>query len=151
MLTVIEIITGYFFQGLSFVLAIYAFCKVKIDTKRFLLSSVLMILVIFLTCHLPILKGVKTLLNLLALIGLSYGVNRLPLMRTVIGCLSTAVLMLVAELANEFIFTMIYGAERLGQLKQDDAFLSMMAVPVVLIFMGAVAVLYLVRTRKRRD
>lgn len=151
MLDVIRFVTGYIPQGISFILAIYAFCKVKIDARRFLLSSVLMITTIWLVRQLPITMGVNMLPNMLALIALCYGINRLPLMQTVIGCLSVTVFMLLVELANILVFSWIYGIRNFERLNANESFTTLSAIPPMALFTAAVVIFYFVQTRKRKN
>lgn len=151
MLTVLKFVTGYIPQGISFILAIFAFCKVKIPKKQFLLSSALMIVIIWLVRQLPISMGVNILPNILALVALSYGINKLPLTRAVIGSFGVTIIMLCIELLDILVFALIYGQKRFDILMQDDMFKTTMAIPSMIVFSGLIIFAYFYRTRKRKN
>lgn len=146
----LQLVTGYLPQGLSFVLFIYAFCRQRIDRKRFVLSVGVMFLVIWLTRNLPVNFGVHTLLNMLALIGLSCGVCGLRLEKTVVGCLLATVVMFCTEALNVAVLWLILGRERTDALLTDSLIKALLVIPSMVLFTLGTVIFYLLRTRSLR-
>ena len=150
MTALISFLTGYIPQGLSFVLFLYAFCKIRVDLKKYAISSFIMIMCIwFVRQILPVSSGIHTLINILVLIGLCYGYIHMPLKRTVIGCLAVSVIMLILELIDVLVLTLIFGSEKVQAMGQDSNLKTYLAIPAMVAFTVLVIVFYLIRTKRK--
>ena len=150
MLIIIKFLTGYIPQAIAFNLSIFAICKQKIHWQNFAISCSLLTLSLFLVRQMPISQGVNILMNMLALIAISYGINRLPINRTIIGCITVTLLMSFIELIWVGLMTIINGEAKLIKMLTDDYNKTLMAIPAMVVFTLLVILFYWIQTRKKR-
>lgn len=132
-----------------FILAVYAFSKNTVDTKKYLLSSILLAVVGYITRLLPVHYGVPTILNLFALIVIAVNINKLDLMKSIQTSIIVYILQFICEGLNVLIIQYIFKAN-LPVVFNDPTLKTLYGIPSTLIFAFLVIVYYL-RVCKRKE
>lgn len=140
----------FFVRGLPesflFIFAAYAFSKTKFHLTKYLLSSVILALVGFITRSLPINYGVHNILNIFAFILLIYNINKIDLIKSIKTGIISAILQFVCELINIFIIQYIFKQE-ISYVFSNPTLKTLYGIPSLLIF-GIIVALYYIMTMK---
>jgi hypothetical protein len=136
-------------EGLLFVLAAYTFSKTHIDKKRYLLSSMLLAIIVYLVRLLPIQLGAVTILNIIVLICLSVFINRLEVLKAIRSGIIIMILGFICEGINLFIIQFIL-KENMEEIFNNPTLKVLYGMPSVLIFGCIVIFFYLKLIKKKR-
>lgn len=90
-------------EGLLLILAIYSFSKIRIDIKKYIISSLTCSVAIFLVRMLPISYGVHTILGMGIAMVLGVSINKIDVIKTIKGILIYVIIQLILEGVNVFI------------------------------------------------
>lgn len=136
-------------EGLLFVLAAYTFSKAQIDIKRYLTSSALFAIIIYLVRLLPIQLGAITILNIIVLICLIVFINKIDTLKAIKSGIIIMILGFVCEGINVFIIQFILKKD-MEEIFRNATLKVLYGMPSVLIFGCIVILFYLkqIRTRK---
>lgn len=126
---IFEYIFGYVLQGFAYCLGIYAFCVKKIEKSKYLLSSLIFIIISYIMRLLPVSFGVHTILNLICLFLLAILYLKMPALSTIRAILVITVLLLMTELLSVYLITVILGQVKFDQLMQEDIGKAIIALP----------------------
>ena len=85
------------------ILAIHAFSKQSIDKKRFIISSLLYAILVFIIRSLPIIFGIHTILSLLALIVINSYINKINVTNSIRSGIITVLVLYVSDLFCMFV------------------------------------------------
>jgi uncharacterized membrane protein (UPF0136 family) len=99
-------------QGFLFVLALYIFTRTNTDIIKYVIQSLILIVVTYLLRFLPINLGVHTMLILLALIILFMAFNKVSLAKFVNAIVSVviiAIIIIITELLNVLFLDLVFG------------------------------------------
>lgn len=105
-LSIVEFVARATPEAFLLIFAVYTFSNTKMN-KNYLLSSFLMLIMIFIIRSLPISYGIHTILSIMVLILLSYIINRIDVIRAVKSTIVTIILQLICEGTNIFIIQYI--------------------------------------------
>lgn len=136
-------------EGLIFFLAMYAFTKNKINTKKYLTSSILYSVMVYLMKFLPIQKGVDYILNLILLMVLTIIINKIDIVKT----LKASIIIMLVEFMCEGInvyFVQFVMKKDLNELFKNPMTKIVYSYPSLLIF-GCIAVFCFIRMLKRKE
>ena len=99
-------------QGFLFVLALYIFTRTNTDIIKYVIQSLILIVVTYLLRFLPINLGVHTMLILFALIILFMAFNKVSLAKFVNAIVSVviiAIIIIITELLNVLFLDLVFG------------------------------------------
>lgn len=134
-------------EGFIFIFAIYAFSKKKIDSKRYITTSIISAIVIFLVRMLPINYGVHTILAMGIVICLSVLINKIDTIKCIKSVLIYTILQFLSEGINIFII------ENLCKVDMNEVFTnvvlkSIYGLPSLAILGSTIAIYYIVKLKK---
>lgn len=135
-------------EGFLLVLAIYAFCKKKIDGKRYVIASVILFTATYLIRRLPINYGVHTLISILVLIGLCTKLCQLPLMSVIKSALLVTMILFILEACNVMILQIIY-KDALTVVLNDPIQKALVSFPSTVLF--AIVILLCYRSMNKHN
>lgn len=148
-LTWFEFIVRGIPEQFLFVLAIYAFSKIRIDLKKYLLSGVLASIMLYLVRLLPIQYGVHSLVSLVILIIIVSYINKIDIIKSIRGGISTFVLCFILEGINlsfiQFVLKM-----NLNNIMNNHILKTLTGLPSLIVF-GIVVIAYYYRLAKRKE
>lgn len=143
----------FFFKGIPegflTVLALYIFTRTKMDIKRYLLLSFILIIGTYLIRFLPIALGVNTVLSLFILIITFLFVYKTQLsmiIRSIVSVICIFILIAIAEVLNMLLLIMVYGhstAETMFSAK-DGLQQSLYSLPSTIFFAFFIITGYLI-------
>lgn len=143
-----EYILGYILQGFAYCLGIYAFSIKKVDAK-YIITSVLLIVISYIMRLLPISFGFHTLLILVCLFLLAIFFLKIPVFVTIKSILAITILLLMTEFVSVLCLTSIMGQAKVDSLMKDTLGKAIIALPSSVIFAVIVVTSYFVlRNRK---
>ncbi|ENK1244226.1 hypothetical protein AB2063_002412 [Clostridium botulinum] len=141
-LSVVEFVARAVPEAFLLIFAIYTFSNTRINKKRYLLSSFLMIIMIFIIRSLPISYGIHTILSIMVLVLLSYIINKIDVITAVKSTIITIIFQFVCEGINIFIIQYV--------LKDDMSYIfnnanlkTIYGIPSLTIFTCIVLLLYI--------
>jgi hypothetical protein len=136
-----EYVLGYILQGFAYCLGIYAFSIKKVD-KKYLVASILLIVISYIMRLLPISFGVHTILILACLFLLSIFFLKMPALSIIRSILAITVLLLMTELVSVFCITSIVGQAEFNKMMSDTLGKAIIALPSSVIFAVIVVCAY---------
>lgn len=136
-------------EGFLFVLGVYAFSKNYVDKKRWVLSSVLFAVMVYLIRLLPIHYGVHIILNIFANIIITVNINKIDLNNAIQVNIMTFILQLVCEVINILIIKNIFKVDT-HYVFNNPILKTVYGIPSILLF-GIIIVMYYLRLRKRKE
>jgi len=146
----------FFFRGLPeeflIIFAVYAFSKTVINIKKYILSSILLVIAVYLIRLLPIQYGVHTILNIIVTIVLTVNINKIGIIKAIQASIVTIILEFICEGINMFIIQYIFKAN-IVNLLSDPLLKILYGIPSLLIFAAIVSTyyFYLVRNKKSKE
>ena len=90
-------------ESFLLILAIYSFSKIRINTKKYIISGLICSVGIFLVRRLPISYGVHIILGMGIAMVLGVTINKIDVIKTIKGILITIIIQLILEGVNIFI------------------------------------------------
>jgi len=159
--SLIELLIKGLPESFLFVLALYIFTRVKFDYKKYMLLSLMLTLIIYLTRWLPINLGTHTMLSLLFLILLFLIVNKVNLqniIKSIISVVILAIILMISEVLNLLLFNAIFGQAESEKLFNSSSALikSVSMLPSTIIFALTLLVIYFLlliydKSKKAKD
>lgn len=110
-LTMFEFIIRSIPEVFVFMFAAYAFPRIKIDKKRYVLSSLLLAVIVFIIRLLPINYGVHTILNISFMIMIANGISKIEIISAVKAAIITAIVLFASEGVNVLILKILFEDE----------------------------------------
>ncbi|ACQ53430.1 hypothetical protein WBZ18_17250 [Clostridium botulinum] len=148
-LSIVEFVARATPEAFLLIFAVYTFSNTRMNKKNYLLSSFLMLIMIFIIRSLPISYGIHTILSIMVLILLSYIINRIDVIRAVKSTIITIILQLICEGTNIFIIQYIL-KENMNHIFRDPNLKTIYGIPSLIIF-ACIIVLRYIRLLKRKE
>jgi hypothetical protein len=148
-LTWIELFIRIIPEGFLFIFAAYAFTKTAVDSKKYLISSVLHGITVYSIRLLPIQYGVHTILNIFITIILLVIINKIDVVKSIRAVIITYVLGFVTEGINVFIIQFILKKD-LNAIFNNAVLKTLYGTPSLIIFWSIIIVYYF-RLSKRKE
>ena len=143
----------FFVRGLPeaflIIFAAYAFSKNAVNMKKYLLSSGLLAIMVYLIRLLPIQFGVNTILSIIVIIVITVNINRIDIIKSIKAVVIAVILELVCEGINVFIIQDIIRAD-INYIFSDPTLKILYGIPSLIIF-GCIIAIYYVRLSKRKE
>ena len=107
-LTLLEFFLRGLPEGFLIIFAVYAFSKTVINIKRYIVSSIIFVIAVYLIRLLPIQYGVHTILNIIVIIVLAVNINKIGIIKSIQASIMTIILEFICEGINIFIIKYIF-------------------------------------------
>ena len=143
----------FFFRGLPecflIIFAVYAFSNTVINIKRYIISSTIFLIAVYLIRLLPIQYGVHTILNIIIIIVLTVNINKIGIIKSIQASLMAMILEFICEGINVFIIQYIFKADIIYVLS-ELILKTLYGIPSLLIFATIVSVYYFSVARRKK-
>lgn len=146
-LSVFEFVVRSIPEVLIFMFAIYSFSQIRLNRNRYLLSSLLLGICVFLIRMLPINYGVHTILNIIVLTVIACSINKIDKLKVIRSSIIMTIILFICEGINVAILTFIYGAE-LEKIFKNSAMKTIYGLPSLFAF-GIIVMIYYLYLRKK--
>lgn len=148
-LSLIELLIEGIPESFLFVFAVYIFTKLKFDIKKYLLISLALVVVTYITRWLPINLGTHTMLTLLVLIVLFIVINKVSLqyvVRSIVSVITLAVILVVSELLNLLLLIVLFGRQESEELLNSNSPIikDISKIPSIVIFAAIILICHIV-------
>lgn len=107
-LTLLEVFLRALPEGFLLIFAVYAFSKTVISVKKYIISSIIYVIAIYLIRLLPIQYGVHTILNIIVIIVLAVNINKIVIIKSIKASIMAMILEFICEGINVFIIQHIF-------------------------------------------
>lgn len=131
------------------IFAIYAFSKTAINIKKYLISSILFVIIAYSIRFLPIQYGVHTILNLIVVIVLTVNINKIDIIKSIRASIITIILEFICEGINISIIQYIFKLD-LNYILNNPILKILYGIPSLLIF-ACVTILYYFRALRKKE
>ena len=147
-LPLLEIVLRGIPEEFLLIFAMYAFSKTAINIKRYIISSIFMIILIYLIRLLPIQFGVHTIIGLIASIVLTVNINKIPIIKSIQASIIAMIVETISEGINIFMIKYIFKLD-VNYVFNEPILKILYGIPSLLIF-GIVVTLCYLRTFRNR-
>lgn len=147
--SLLEIVLRGIPEELLLIFAVYAFSKTAINIKRYMISSILFLAVLYLIRLLPIEYGVHTILGLICMILLTVNINKIPIIKCIKASIFTLILEIICEGVSIFIMKYIFKLD-VNYVLKEPTLKILYGSPSLLIFACFVTPYY-IRALKRKE
>ncbi|MEG2290969.1 MAG: hypothetical protein RSC24_13425 [Clostridium sp.] len=134
-------------EGFLFLFAIYSFSKIKINIKKYVISSIISAIIIFLVRMLPISYGVHTILAMGIVTILAVYINKIDIIKSIKSVLIFVIFQFLAEGINIFIIQNIYKVD-INEVFSNVFSKAVYGLPSLIILCGIISVHYIVILKK---
>lgn len=107
-LSIWELIFRTIPEGFAFILASYVFARKDIEKYRYIISSILLGVIVYLIRMLPIHFGVHTILSIMIYILLTTAINKIEVIKAVSAALSSTIIMFLSEGLNVLLLDKLF-------------------------------------------
>jgi hypothetical protein len=137
-----EFLLGYILQAFTLILGLYAFNKERIDIKKYLAASIVMMTIIYLVRFIPVNNGIHTLLIIIAalLIGILY--LKLSVRFTSRGVVMLTVMIFLIEFIYSYAIISLIGQGKFAGLMNDSLYKYLLGFPTSLLFTALISAYY---------
>lgn len=142
----------FFLRGLPeeflIMFAVFAFSKTVVNKKKYVISSIFLVVIVYTIRLLPIQYGVHTIINLIAIIVLTVSINKISIIKAIQASIVTIILEFISEGINVFIIEYIFKADVKYVLKEPSLKI-LYGIPSLLIFAVIVSIYYYSLARRK--
>jgi len=147
--SMLEIIFRAIPESFLIVLSTYTFSKVDINKGRYILTSILIFIGIFIVRCLPINLGVHTILAIVIIIVLNVFINKIHVIKAIKGTIITFMLQFICEILNVVIIQNVLGLDMNNAFRNNVSRL-LYSSPSLIMF-ALVVISYYFVLLKRKD
>lgn len=134
-------------EGFLFIFAIYVFSKVKIDKKKYIISSLIFSSSVYIIRMLPISYGVHSILSMLFLVFFSILYNKIDVVKVIRSIILIYIIQFLSEGINMVIIKFIPNFEILFK---DPIYKTILGLPS-LIIAGLIVITFYIIFKKRDE
>lgn len=127
-------------EGALFILASYVFSKRQLDLKRFVVSTVVYSLLVYIIRLLPIQYGINNILTVFAIIAVNIMINRIDIIKSIKIAIFIFIIQFICEGINIFILQYLFKYD-LSYIFSDAKLKILYGIPSLIIF-GAILLLF---------
>lgn len=111
---------GFVLQAFMIVLGIYAFNRRVIEIKKYLITSVFLVVIFYIARLLPVVPGVHTIIDLICafLFGILY--LKMPMLTTIRSILVITVLLLLTESLDMLVMSSVLGQDEFNRIMSGN-------------------------------
>lgn len=144
----IEFILRAIPEAFLVIFAIYIFSKTEINKKKYLVTSIVFSIIIYITRLLPINYGVHMILSVLFLLFIIVSYNKIDAINGIKSIIFTYLVQLVSEAINVFILNIIN--LDLGALFKNPIYKAVLGVPSLIITAVIISTFYLINKKRKK-
>lgn len=145
-LTAFEFILRAIPEGFIFILASYALANRKINMNRYIISSLLASICVYLIRVFPINYGVHTILNFIVQTVILVNINKIDIIPAIKSAIITFIFLFISELLNMLALSYIF-KDDLETMLSDEILKTLCGLPSLILF-GIFAVCYYKLSKK---
>ncbi len=131
------------------IFAVYAFSKTAINVKKYIISSTLFLMAVYLIRLLPIQYGVHTILNVIVIIILTVNINKISIIKSIQASIMTMILEFVCEGINMFMIQYVFKV-KIAKLLNNPLLKILYGFPSLLILAVIVFTYYSYLARRKK-
>lgn len=134
-------------EGFLFIFAVYVFSKVNINKPKYIISSILFAIIMFIVRLLPINYGVHTILALMLVVLLTTTYNKIDVIKAMRSVLSVVLIQFLTEGINILILNLIPNIN-IDTLFDDPVVKTLIGLPSLLIAALLIYIFYAFNKKK---
>ncbi|MBM7835277.1 hypothetical protein [Clostridium sardiniense] len=120
-------------EGILFIFSVYVFSNTKIESEKFIISSLSLAIATFLVRMLPISYGIHTILNIIVLVIIATVIIKVTPIDAIRSGILTAILMFVCEGINMGLIQITHGSD-MERIFTDPVLKTVYGIPSLMIF-----------------
>ncbi|GAA0069657.1 hypothetical protein UT300003_11800 [Clostridium sardiniense] len=120
-------------EGILFIFSVYVFSNTKIESGKFIISSLSLAIATFLVRMLPISYGIHTILNIIVLVIIATVIIKVSIIDAIRSGILTAILMFVCEGMNMGLIQITHGSD-MERIFTDPVLKTVYGIPSLMIF-----------------
>ena len=136
-------------EGFLIIFSVYAFSKTVVNKKRYLISSIIFLVAVYLIRLLPIQFAVHTILGLIMTIVLTVNINKIPIIKSIQACIVATIVESICEGLNIFMIQYIFKVD-VNYVFNEPTLKIVFGIPSLLIF-ACIAIFYYISKFKRKE
>ncbi|WP_298842495.1 hypothetical protein [Clostridium sp.] len=148
-LTLLEVFLRSLPEEFLIIFAVYAFSKTAINVKKYIISSTLFLMAVYLIRLLPIQYGVHTILNVIVIIILTVNINKISIIKSIQASIMTMILEFVCEGINMFMIQYVFKV-KIAKLLNNPLLKILYGFPSLLILAVIVFTYYSYLARRKK-
>ena len=147
--TLLEFFTRGLPEAFVFILAAYAFSKKIVNIKKYLISSILFVIMVYSIRFLPIHYGVHAILNIFIFIVITVNINKIDLIKSMRSGIIAIILEFLCEGINVLIIQYVFKVD-INNVFKEPVMKILYGIPSILIFAFIVIAYYIILYKKER-
>lgn len=148
-LTLLEFFLRGLPEGFLLIFAVYAFSKTAINIKKYIISSIIYVIAVYLIRLLPIQYGVHSILNIIVIIVLGVNISKINIIKSIQASIMAMILEFICEGINVFIIEYIFKADIVHVLS-EPLLKILYGIPSLLIFVATVFTYYFWLAKRKK-
>jgi len=136
-------------EGFLIIFSVYAFSKTVVNKKRYLISSIIFLVAVYLIRLLPIQFAVHTILGLIMTIVLTVNINKIPIIKSIQACIVATIVESICEGLNILVIQYVFGLD-INYVFNEPTLKIVFGIPSLLIF-ACIAIFYYISKFKRKE
>ncbi|MCB2300106.1 hypothetical protein [Clostridium tagluense] len=148
-LSLLEVYLRALPESFLVIFAVYAFSKTVINVKRYIISSILYGISVYLIRSLPIQYGVHTILNIIMIIVLTAFLNKIVIIKSIQASIMALILLFICEGINMIIIKYIFKVNVINILSNTSEKI-LYGIPSLVIFAVTVFTYYFYLDRRKK-
>jgi len=136
-------------EGFLIIFSVYAFSKTILNKKRYLLSSIIFLVAVYLIRLLPIQFAVHTILGLIMTIVLTVNINKIPIIKSIQACIVATIVESICEGLNILVIQYVFRLD-INYVFNEPTLKIVFGIPSLLIF-ASIAIFYYIRKFNRKE
>lgn len=134
-------------EGFLFIFAIYVFSKFNIDKRKYIISSIVFSISVYLIRLLPINYGVHMILSVLVLLFISIVYNNIDAIKSIKGIIVLYIIQLISEAINVLLLNLM--DLNLDELFKNPIKKSILGLPSLIITFIIIITFYLINKKNK--
>lgn len=148
-LTLLEVFLRVLPEEFLIIFAVYAFSKTVFNVKRYIITSILLLIAVYIIRLLPIQYGVHTILNIIVIIVLAINISKISIIKSIQASIMAVVLEFICEGINMFIIQYILKVNVVNILS-NTSLKILYGIPSLVIFATTVCIYYFYLCRRKK-
>ena len=136
-------------EGFLIIFSVYAFSKTIVNKKRYLISSIIFLVAVYLIRLLPIQFAVHTILGLIMTIVLTVNINKIPIIKSIQACIVATIVESICEGLNILVIQYVFRLD-INYVFNEPTLKIVFGIPSLLIF-ACIAIFYYISKFKRKE
>ncbi|WP_409070165.1 hypothetical protein ACFLKB_05355 [Clostridium sp. FAM 1755] len=149
-ISVIELLIRTLPECFLLIFIIQVFSNSRVNKNKYLLSSILLSIIVYLIRLLPIHYGVHTILNLIAIMLICTFINKITPIKAISYSLILSIFLALIEALNLYFINKIF-TENIGNVFKNPFKKTIYLMPSMIILIGIILLILKIRNRRVKD